>query len=239
MTSEQLLDVLHAVRDALDIPQGASAAGQRIRGKVLRERADQVVALLQACTAGQNAAGDVAGSVAGLRTYLARNPIRYVTVEQAAEAAAAPEPPVQALTRVSPGSALPLPRGGLPPWVGPSYLAKLWKVRPGTVVRWADTGLLRAQWQGRSRRFSREDVQEFVRYAISVWMLTPRMVVQHPEWADGMPVRIVSAAELDDARWQVTYRLAAGQASPRPVEAAPPCQGSRMVLRYPAETDHR
>lgn len=226
--SEQLMDVLSVVREALDVPQGASAAGARIRGKVLNARADRVVALLTACAGGD----DVADGVAELRGWLARNPIRYVTVEQARDGAVA-VPPQEFRTYVEPGSVLPLPRGELPPWVGPSYLAKLWSVHPAKVTRWADAGLLTASWRGSSRRFSREAVLEFVRYAIPVRLLEHGMVVQHPDWADGMPVWIGAATVGERQLWHVVYRVYGGADSSRTYEAAAPCRGTRMVLRYP------
>lgn len=229
--SEQLMDALGAVRDALDIPEGASAAAERIRGKVLRTRAEQVIGLLEACTGGE----DVAAGVADLRAWLTKNPIRYVTAEQAWDSIVA-ESPREFRTYVGPGSVLPLPCGGLPAWVGASYLARLWGVHRRTVTKWADGGLLTAAWLGAARRFSREAVQDFARYAINVALVKPGMVVQHPEWADGMPVRIVSAAVGHRQLWQVTYSISSDGASSAALEAAPPCRGNRMVLRYPAKT---
>ncbi|NJP93946.1 helix-turn-helix domain-containing protein [Nonomuraea sp. FMUSA5-5] len=229
----ELMDVVTLVRDALDIPEGATPAGAKIRGKVLRARADRALALLDACIQGE----DTAAAAGELRDWMAKNPIRYVTAEEARRLVAAQDVAGEPLEEVRAGSAeagvLPLPRRGLPPWMGPSYLARLWSVHPSTVTRWSDLGLLTASWSGGARRFSREAVHEFVRYAVPVRLLTPGMVVQHPEWAEGMPVRIASADEGGNGKWQVTYTLYSSTAANTAVQAAPPCRGGRMVLRYP------
>lgn len=227
---EQLMDALCAVREALDIPEGASARAAQIRSKALSARAGRVVTLLRACVASE----DLVGEVAELRAWVAANPVAYVTVEQAS-AGLSDAPPDDDRTYTPPGGVLALPRDGLPAWVGPSYLARLWRVSPRTVTWWADNGLLTCSWEGGSRRFARLAIEEFARDAIPVRLLRPGTVVQHPDWAEGMPVRIVLVEQAEGALWNVSYRLHSDETRGSGTELVTAlARASRLVLRYPA-----
>ncbi len=72
-TADDLLDALAAVREALDIPNGATAGDQRTRDAILLERAGHAAVML-AGILGADATPDIPWSVAYLRERLAEHP---------------------------------------------------------------------------------------------------------------------------------------------------------------------
>ncbi len=122
---------------------------------------------------------------------------------------------------------LQLPARGLPTRMGSSYLARLWDVDYRNIVRWAELGLLEFRQEGLARVYYRPAVEAFARAAIPVRLLKPDMVVRHPRWAAGTPVRVIEALP-GPLMWSVTYRTADGT-----LEHPPRCPGYRIVLQVP------
>jgi len=96
--ARELLDALAAVREALDIPNGATAGDQERRDAILVERAGHAAVMLVGIL-GADATVDIAWSTAYLREQLAKHPAAsYKTWDErmaelkAAEAAVAGSP---------------------------------------------------------------------------------------------------------------------------------------------------
>ncbi|MFC4898017.1 MerR family transcriptional regulator [Streptosporangium amethystogenes subsp. fukuiense] len=87
-------------------------------------------------------------------------------------------------------------------------VATLLRVSPRRVARWQTLGLLTASalTEGGHRRFTREDVEAFLREATLAARLGSGDIVSCPGWNNGRPVRVlrVTPTEWDGLyiRWQ-------------------------------------
>ena len=79
--ARELLDALAAVREALDVPNGAIMGDQQTRDAILIERAGHAVVMLQGIL-GRDATPGISWSVAYLRAQLAEHP---ATIDPARE----------------------------------------------------------------------------------------------------------------------------------------------------------
>jgi hypothetical protein len=83
MTSDDLLDALRAVLEAIDIPNGATMGDQEIRDRILIERVRHTKILLTSIL-GEDSVRDIPWSVSYLREQLAKHPaVGYRTWEEA------------------------------------------------------------------------------------------------------------------------------------------------------------
>jgi len=73
LDARELLDALVVVREALDVPNGATVGDQEARDAILIERAGHAVVMLQGILGG-DATPDIPWSVAYLRARLAEHP---------------------------------------------------------------------------------------------------------------------------------------------------------------------
>lgn len=87
-------------------------------------------------------------------------------------------------------------------------VATLLGVAPRRVARWQTLGLITASEKtgGGHRRFTRDDVETFLRQATLVCRLRVRDIVSCLEWNHGQPVRVLHVATTHEGdvavRWQ-------------------------------------
>lgn len=87
-------------------------------------------------------------------------------------------------------------------------VAALLGVQPRRVARWETLGLITASTLtgGGRRRFTRDDVEAFLREATLVCRLSARDIVTCLAWNDGRPVRVLHVATAQrgemSVRWQ-------------------------------------
>ncbi len=87
-------------------------------------------------------------------------------------------------------------------------VAALLGVRPRRVARWQTLGLITSSERtgGGHRRFTREDVEAFLREACLACRLDSGDIVSCPGWNDGRPVRVLRVTPIERdglyVRWQ-------------------------------------
>ncbi|WP_326828731.1 MerR family transcriptional regulator [Streptosporangium sp. NBC_01810] len=87
-------------------------------------------------------------------------------------------------------------------------VAALLEVTPRRVARWQTLGLITASalTEGGHRRFTREDVEAFLREAATTGRLTAGDIVSCPAWHDGGPVRVLDVTPSGRNRMHVRWQ---------------------------------
>lgn len=131
---------------------------------------------------------------------------------------------------VTEGAAFRAPPAYWPEPLTTARLARLWRMSYRLVSLLIDKGLLDGERTPDGYRVTHAAAAAFARDALRIREVKPDMIIRHPGWIGGVPLRVIEVRLVEGGtKWQLGTRGPSGDLVYAPLSA-----GDRIVLRVPA-----